>query len=111
MRRPVDLPTVSRTPLASASGRRACALFLLSLIFLVIVTPAAMATASPVTAASDQRETHAGESAPANSKPAEHSLSQKAVEIGRPLGFPITNSMVVTWIVALALILFARTGA
>ena len=27
----------------------------------------------------------------------EHGLSQKAVEIARPFGFPITNSMVVTW--------------
>ncbi len=32
----------------------------------------------------------------------EHGLSQKAVEIARPFGFPITNSMVVTWIVASA---------
>jgi F-type H+-transporting ATPase subunit a len=38
----------------------------------------------------------------------EHSLPQKAVEIARPLGFPITNSMVVTWIVALGLVIFAR---
>jgi F-type H+-transporting ATPase subunit a len=38
----------------------------------------------------------------------EHGLSQKAVEIARPFGFPITNSMVVTWIVALGLILFAQ---
>jgi len=38
----------------------------------------------------------------------EHSLSQKAVEIGRPFGFPITNSMVVTWIVTLGLVLFAQ---
>ncbi len=38
----------------------------------------------------------------------EHGLPQKAVEIARPLGFPITNSMVVTWIVALGLIVFAR---
>ena len=37
-------------------------------------------------------------------------LSQKAVEIARPFGIPITNSMVVTWIVALALILFARAA-
>jgi F-type H+-transporting ATPase subunit a len=37
-----------------------------------------------------------------------HGLSQSAVEIARPFGFPITNSMVVTWIVAIALILFAR---
>src|SRR3989442_2745294 len=40
----------------------------------------------------------------------EHGLSQKAVEIGRPLGFPITNSMVVTWIVAVGLIVFAQTA-
>ena len=28
----------------------------------------------------------------------EHGLSQKAVEIATPFGFPVTNSMVVTWI-------------
>jgi F-type H+-transporting ATPase subunit a len=33
-----------------------------------------------------------------------HGLSQGAVEIARPIGFPITNSMLVTWIVALGLI-------
>src|SRR5262245_49702785 len=37
-----------------------------------------------------------------------HELSQKAVEIARPFGFPVTNSMVVTWIVALGLIVFAQ---
>jgi len=37
-----------------------------------------------------------------------HGLSQKAVEIARPFGFPITNSMIVTWIVAAALIVFAQ---
>ena len=41
---------------------------------------------------------------------AEHGLSQKAVEIARPFGFPITNSMVVTWIVAIGLIVFAQTA-
>jgi F-type H+-transporting ATPase subunit a len=41
-------------------------------------------------------------------QPEHHGLSQKAVEIGRPFGFPITNSMVVTWIVAAVLILFAQ---
>jgi F-type H+-transporting ATPase subunit a len=40
--------------------------------------------------------------------PAEHGLSQKAVEIARPFGFPITNSMVVTWAVAIALVVFAQ---
>jgi F-type H+-transporting ATPase subunit a len=38
----------------------------------------------------------------------EHGLSQKAVEIARPFGFPVTNSMVVTWIVAIGLIVFAQ---
>jgi len=41
---------------------------------------------------------------------AEHGLSQKAVEIARPFGFPVTNSMIVTWIVALGLIIFAQVA-
>jgi len=40
----------------------------------------------------------------------EHGLSQKAVEIARPFGFPITNSMVVTWFVAVLLVVFAQTA-
>jgi len=35
---------------------------------------------------------------------AEHSLSPKALEIGRVFGFPITNSMIVTWMVALLIL-------
>jgi len=38
----------------------------------------------------------------------ENSLPQKAVEIDRVFGFPITNSMLVSWIVALGLIIFAQ---
>jgi len=41
-------------------------------------------------------------------QPEEHGLSAKAVEIARPFNFPITNSMVVSWIVALGLIVFAQ---
>lgn len=41
---------------------------------------------------------------------AEHGLSQSAVEIARPFGFPITNSMIVTWFVAVALLVFARVA-
>jgi F-type H+-transporting ATPase subunit a len=37
-----------------------------------------------------------------------HRLSQSAVEIARPFGFPVTNSMVVTWLVAIGLIVFAQ---
>jgi F-type H+-transporting ATPase subunit a len=43
-------------------------------------------------------------------KTEEHGLSAKAVEIARPFNFPITNSMVVSWIVALSLILFAQVA-
>lgn len=39
---------------------------------------------------------------------AEHGLPPNAVEIGKFLGLPITNSMVVTWIVALGLIIWAQ---
>jgi F-type H+-transporting ATPase subunit a len=38
----------------------------------------------------------------------EHGLSQKPDEIGRFLKFPITNSVFVSWIVAVALIVFAQ---
>ena len=41
-------------------------------------------------------------------EPAHHGLSQQAIEIGRLFGFAVTNSMVVTWIVALGIIVFAR---
>src|SRR5215468_6193306 len=38
----------------------------------------------------------------------ESGVSRTAVEIARPFGFPITNSMVVTWVVALGLIVFSQ---
>jgi len=41
---------------------------------------------------------------------AEHGLSEKALEIARPLGFPLTNSMLVTWITAAGLLVFARAA-
>src|SRR5438270_9554909 len=39
-------------------------------------------------------------------KHSEHGLPQSAVELARPLGLPITNSMVATWIAAAGIILF-----
>jgi F-type H+-transporting ATPase subunit a len=51
---------------------------------------------------------HQAASPAATAEPEEHGLPQKAVEIARPFGFPITNSMIVSWIVALFLIVFAR---
>ena len=43
-----------------------------------------------------------------NTEKDENGLPQKAVEIGRVFGFPITNSMLVSWIAALGLIIFAQ---
>ena len=40
----------------------------------------------------------------------EHGLPQSAVEVARPFGLPITNSMLVTWLVALGLIIFAQSA-
>jgi F-type H+-transporting ATPase subunit a len=45
---------------------------------------------------------------PAKGKGEELGLSQKAVPIVRVFGFPITNSMVACWVVALGLIIFAQ---
>ena len=41
-------------------------------------------------------------------EPEEHGLSAKPVEIARPFNFPITNSMLVSWMVAVGLIAFAQ---
>ena len=40
----------------------------------------------------------------------DHGLTQKAVEITHLFGLPITNSMIVSWIVALGLIVFAQVA-
>jgi F-type H+-transporting ATPase subunit a len=56
------------------------------------------------------RNTENGNSSAAVTEIQEHGLPQKAVEIARPFGFPITNSMIVSWIVALGLIFFARVA-
>ena len=40
----------------------------------------------------------------------EGGLPRNAVEIARPFGFPITNSMLVSWVVALGLIVFAQVA-
>jgi F-type H+-transporting ATPase subunit a len=58
-------------------------------------TSASVASASPAAVTAKQDE---------------EGPSQKAVEIARPFGFPVTNSMVVSWIVALGLIVFAQVA-
>ena len=83
--------------------RPLCFVISLSLSSLLTVTVCAQEP-KPVPSASGTAE-HA---AAAVTTEEEHQLSQKAVEIGRVFGFPITNSMLVTWIVALGLIAFAQ---
>jgi len=50
------------------------------------------------------------EPASVGSERAEHALSQKAEEVARFLNFSITNSMVVTWTVAISLMVFAHAA-
>ena len=66
--------------------------------------PGAGGKASAAPAASEATAPHATEPAAEE----EHGLPRNAVEIAKPFGFPITNSMVVTWVVALGLIVFAQ---
>jgi F-type H+-transporting ATPase subunit a len=80
------------------------------LLFLVLLmglragqTVAANRNSGPAAAVTD---TSSGQTA----EPEEHGLPNAAVEIARPFGFPITNSMIVSWIAALCLIIFARVA-
>jgi F-type H+-transporting ATPase subunit a len=77
-------------------------------VFICLAAPAfgVHAEASNVSATANAVG-QAGQGAVASAQE-EHGLSQKAEELARPFGFPITNSMVVSWMVALALIVFAQ---
>lgn len=66
---------------------------------------AAPASAQTTPAAESPEATQA---VAAHAEKEEHGLPQHAVEVGRVGGFPITNSMVVTWVVAVGLIVFAQ---
>lgn len=85
---------------------------LLGIVFSVVScgwSVAADRTLQAASVSSDEAVQSASSSEP-NSKPAEHGLSAKAVEIARPLGFPITNSMLVSWVVAIGLIVLAQAA-
>jgi F-type H+-transporting ATPase subunit a len=87
---------------------------LLAIALTVITLPAAAeahagARSVPSARAADiQDHSQAAAQTAPQGESKEHGISQKAVEIARPFGFPITNSMMVTWVVALGLIVFAR---
>jgi len=84
-------------PAGTTFGSRTTAVVTLT-ILLVTHWPAGAVFATPTTGASTN----------AAAEPTEHGLPPNALEIVRVFGFPITNSMLVTWIVALGLIVFAR---
>ena len=71
-------------------------------------TPPEAVSAPSANAMADQGNREPVLLAPAASRKEGHGLSQKAVEVTRVFGFPITNSMIVSWIVALGLIIFAQ---
>jgi len=79
-------------------------LLLLPVILLILLNGSFAASKSFPTAAMSEQKIDVGVA----SGPEEHGLPAKAVEIARPFNFPITNSMLVSWIVALGLIGFAQ---
>ncbi|HMK39124.1 MAG TPA: F0F1 ATP synthase subunit A [Bacteroidota bacterium] len=84
---------------------------MISLLTLMIVGTGFLALAGSGTPPAQQHDTsNAAQDSlsGARSEPEEHGLPQIAVEVGRPFGFPITNSMIVTWIAAAGLMVFAR---
>jgi F-type H+-transporting ATPase subunit a len=73
-------------------------------------SPSEAAPAAAASAAGGQVNPEQEGVAPAAPEKEQHGLSQKAVEIARVFGFPITNSMIVSWIVALGLIILAQVA-
>ena len=67
-----------------------------------------LTSATPSNAAVRSNPAENGARPAVSSERKEEGLTQKANEIARPFGLPITNSMVVTWITALGLIVLAR---
>jgi F-type H+-transporting ATPase subunit a len=72
--------------------------------------PALASAASTGETADHGNAGQSSDAPPAAHAEEEHGLPQAAVEIARPFGFPITNSMIVSWIVALLLIIFAQVA-
>jgi len=83
---------------------------LLMALFLSLGAAWAFAVNAEPKIASTTRPTSAApaSTATATPEPEDRGPSQKPVEIARPFGFPISNSMVVSWFVAVGLIVFAQ---
>ena len=111
----ITAPTLDGKPLIEQAAKAAgwktnLASLFLTAIFMFVTPHCAFAANAkpgntPATSALTGTQAQADMATPED---AEHGPSQKAVEIARPFGFPITNSMVVSWIVAVGLIVFAQ---
>ncbi|HVI79314.1 MAG TPA: F0F1 ATP synthase subunit A [Candidatus Acidoferrum sp.] len=87
-------------------GLKTIVLRLLTLCMFMGLTAGSFLTATAVS--KSPQTTSPQESGTATPEPQEHGLSAKPVEIARPFNFPITNSMLVSWMVAIGLIVFAQ---
>jgi F-type H+-transporting ATPase subunit a len=102
---------VSNTPKSFAFRNWAVyRLVLIAVLFGLSVHLVLLESVKSQAASASSAEIAQQDKTPAISEPEEHGMSQKAVEVGRVFGFPITNSMIVSWIVALGLIIFARVA-
>jgi F-type H+-transporting ATPase subunit a len=117
--RPSPVPTKGLSAQRAGILRRARAtlfLLLLAAALMAVVlssqrltgAPSPDASASPAAAALLSGNSDVQESTSPSAEEVEPGLPPNAVEIGRFFGFPITNSMIVSWIVAGGLILFAQ---
>jgi F-type H+-transporting ATPase subunit a len=96
--------------------RHRVTLFLFSVVFAglgsspVFAQNATSPPTSETPSKTDVKSNHADNGArpEVSPEPEKHGLPQEAPEIARIFGLPITNSMVVTWITALGLIVFAK---
>jgi F-type H+-transporting ATPase subunit a len=81
---------------------------LLIVLLTVVAATWSIAMAAPCDSPCTTSGAASQHSAVTSTEKDEDSLPQKAIEIGRVFGFPITNSMLVSWIAALGIIVFAQ---
>ena len=103
MQRPRYQP--SRVPWASLGCKPV--VFKTRLLLLLLAVLLISSSPRPAMALNSAGQTATVQSPP---QPEEHGPTQKPVEIARPFGFPITNSMIASWIVAAGLIIFAQVA-
>lgn len=92
---------------ACTKGRTRRLLCLSAVLLGLSFGPKCWATRESVSPSAVLLPAQSDQATPQHGETEEHGLPEAAVEIHRLFGFPITNSMIVTWVVALGLITFA----